>query len=105
MAESFPALDEAFRRRIQIPLAEVANLTGYPLRSLLDDCRADRVDHIRRHGKYFMTRAQVEKLTASNSRKAVPGARPRSTGVTADSAVDVEAWKARKRAQLARKAG
>lgn len=105
MAESFPALDEAFRRRVLIPLAEVADLTSFPLRPLLDDCRADRIRHERRKGKYYMTRGQVEQLIAAARRDPQPGARPKSIAAATSAAIDVEAWKARKRAQLAQKAG
>jgi hypothetical protein len=103
MTETFTALDEIFRLRPQIPLDEVSALTGFPLGPLLADCRAGRVDHQWRKGKYYMSKAQVEKLLAGATRKARPGARPGSAPGETASAADIQAWRERTRASLRKK--
>lgn len=50
------------RDRLVIPLAEVAALTGWSERSLLDDCRAGAIDHTNRKGTYGFTPEQVDTL-------------------------------------------
>lgn len=48
--------------RLLIPLAEVAERTGWSERSLLDDCRSGVIDHVNRRGNYSFTRQQVDAL-------------------------------------------
>lgn len=50
--------------RLLIPLAEVAQLTGWSERSLLDDCRSGVIDHVNRRGNYSFTRQQVDALVS-----------------------------------------
>lgn len=50
------------RDRLLIPLAEVAEMTGWSERSLTDDCRAGVIDHVERHGTRSFTPAQVDAL-------------------------------------------
>lgn len=106
MSESFPCLDEIFRRRPLLSLDEVVELTGFRRRPLLEDCRAGRVKHSYRSGDYFFTRAQLETLLASTDREISRPVRRRKPNADGSKpSVDVDAWKTRKRAQLARKAG
>ncbi|MFY1673646.1 hypothetical protein ACN27G_27430 [Plantactinospora sp. WMMB334] len=48
--------------RLLISLAEVAKLTGWSERSLLDDCRAGLIAHVCRKGSYSFTRKQLDAL-------------------------------------------
>jgi len=108
MSATFPCLDEIFRRRPLLSLDEVVELTGFRRRPLLDDCRAKRVLCSYRSQDFFFNKEQLELLLASASQPVVrPSARPKpNVAVTAaSSSVDVDAWAARKRQQLARKAG
>lgn len=105
-------LDRLFRNRLRVPLETVAEVTSLPLGPLLRDCRAGRVEHHRRHGKYYLTREHLEALLEADTRKARPSAQPKTLAAVAvasdDASVDsaaLEAWAARKRRQLARKAG
>lgn len=52
--------------RLTYTLAEVAEMTGFPLRPLLDDCRAGRVEHIHRGRERYMTPEQVHSLIESH---------------------------------------
>ncbi|MEV4708880.1 hypothetical protein [Actinoplanes sp. NPDC049316] len=49
------------------PLAEVAALTGFSLRSLRDDCRARRIEHVHYGNTIVLTRAQLAKLYADHT--------------------------------------
>lgn len=101
-------LRDIFGTRIQIPLAEVADVTGFSYRSMLDRCRTrpPQLDHVRDAGRYFMTLAQLEAMLDSATRPAGTPARPvKAVTGGAGRAVDVEAWRTRKLATLARKAG
>ncbi|GAA0527039.1 hypothetical protein GCM10010172_04450 [Paractinoplanes ferrugineus] len=51
-----------------LPLPEVAELTGFSLRRLELDCRADRIDHTKDGNTRGMTLAQVDQLVASRRR-------------------------------------
>ena len=48
--------------KLAYTLADVAEMTGFPLRPLLDDCRAGRIEHIRRGRERYMTPAQIRDL-------------------------------------------
>lgn len=50
-------------------LAEVAELTGFSLRTMLDDCRAKppRLAHIKRGNTYAMTREQIDAMLAAHT--------------------------------------
>lgn len=50
------------RDRPLIPLADVAELTGWSKRSLLDDCKAGVIDHTHRKGTYWFRPDQVDAL-------------------------------------------
>jgi hypothetical protein len=50
------------------PLREVAAMTGMSHRALLDDCRADRLEHVHRGDLRGMTRRQIALLVARYSR-------------------------------------
>lgn len=52
-----------------IPLAEVAKRTGWSERSLVEDCRAEAIDHINRKGNYGFTHEQLDALIARYTRK------------------------------------
>jgi hypothetical protein len=44
------------------PLREAAEITGWSERSLLDDCRAGRIDHVHRRGVYSFLPEQFHAL-------------------------------------------
>ncbi|HWB36326.1 MAG TPA: hypothetical protein VHA75_09900 [Rugosimonospora sp.] len=81
--------------RIQYTLAEVAEMTGLPLRALADDCRAGRIAHIHKYRKRFMTRPQIDAMLRNAT---VEAAKPfRAQTVTDTEALD--------RARAARRTG
>ncbi|GIM90358.1 hypothetical protein [Paractinoplanes toevensis] len=51
-----------------LPLDEVAELTGFSLRWIETECRADRLDHTQKGHTRGMTLAQVDQLVASRRR-------------------------------------
>jgi pyruvate/oxaloacetate carboxyltransferase len=55
--------------QLVVPLADVARLTGWSERSLLDDCRAGVIDHVGRKGSYGLTPAQLDALIARHTVK------------------------------------
>jgi hypothetical protein len=61
------------------PLREVAEMTGMSHRALLDDCRADKLEHVHRGDLRGMTRRQVAILVGRYSRGGdleAPGRKP-----------------------------
>lgn len=85
-------------------LDEVAEATELKVRWIEEWCRAGTVEAIHAKGQWRMTEAQVDKMLARLTRKAVA---PMTTiPVPAEpGAVDIEGWKANKRASLARRTG
>jgi hypothetical protein len=63
-------------------LEEVADRTGFALRTLQRDCRAGRIEHVHRGRDRLMTAAQVQKLIEQDT------AALKSPGVEALKAVD-----------------
>lgn len=59
-------------------LAEVAQLTGFSERSLADDCRAGRIEHVHRGRDRVMTDEQIAALIRAHT------VRPADTGAGAD---------------------
>lgn len=51
-----------------IPLAEVAKRTGMSHRAILDDCRADRLEHVHRGDLRGMTERQIAVLVQRYTR-------------------------------------
>lgn len=60
------AAQRAHPKRWLYTLAEVAELTGFSERSLLDDCRAGRIAHVHRGRAYGLTPEQLESLIATH---------------------------------------
>lgn len=58
-----------------ISLAEVAKITGWSLRSLTEDCRAKRIEHMYRRGTYSLTPEQFDVLLTDCMVAAAPGPR------------------------------
>jgi hypothetical protein len=56
--------------KLLIPLAEVAELTGWSERSLLDDCKRGLIAHVHRKGIYSLTRKQLNELISQHTREA-----------------------------------
>jgi len=54
---------------------EVAEITRFKKRQLIEDCRAGRIEHIYRDRAHWMTPEQIEALFKQHTRK--PVARPR----------------------------
>lgn len=52
-------INEIFGPRILIPISEVAELTGWPLRTIKDECRAGIFPHYGKHGKHSVDREQL----------------------------------------------
>lgn len=50
------------------PLREVAQMTGMSYRALLDDCRADKLEHVHRGDLRGMTKRQIAILVGRYSR-------------------------------------
>jgi len=55
--------------RLLYPLAEVAEMTGFTLSSLVADCRAGRIKHVHRGRERTMTRAQIDLLIEQSTVK------------------------------------
>jgi hypothetical protein len=51
-------------------LPQVHYLTGWSVRSLLDDCRDGRIEHVNRKGTYGMTAEQIEAAVEVYTREA-----------------------------------
>lgn len=76
-----------------IPLAEVARRTPWSERSLLDDCRADVIDHVCRKGSYGFTHEQLDALIARYTRKGA-GEEPSAAEREADELAAARAYNA-----------
>ncbi len=60
------------------PIEEVAEITGFGLRPLIEDCRKGRVERVYRDRKHWMTPAQIEALLKQHTRPAVTSKTKRS---------------------------
>jgi hypothetical protein len=62
-------------------LAEVHEMTGFPLRALKDGCRSNRITHVYKFRKRYLTPAQIDKLIREST---VDATRPFMDEVAAD---------------------
>lgn len=95
------AIDARFGERAVLPLGEVADLTGWSLRGLLEDCRHNRVTHVNRRGSRWMTRADVERLLTQHT---VAADAPPSGGTESDELAQARAFNASRSRRLRRTA-
>ncbi|WP_033338998.1 hypothetical protein [Catenuloplanes japonicus] len=66
-------------------LEQVEYLTGWTVRSVMDECKAGRIDHVNRKGTYGMTREQIYKAAEAYTRQATEAANAAEAKRIADS--------------------